>query len=146
MIREADHSSPVARLATRFTGVVPRRSLATSKLPPHASPVNQTPAPGSVRFMARLSRRLILGLAGLCLGAPMFGGCAVEHLSDNTGRAFNRIVGKQATVRLTDLDAPKKMTAADGKLVMSNKRQDRKRSAMSGAAGAGGGATLSLAR
>ncbi len=87
-------------------------------------------------------RRIIITAAVLCLAAPLLGGCAVEHLHDQMGKSFNGIMRKQVTVRLTDLDAPKKMNAEDGKLVVKNKEQDRKRSTMGG----GGGRVLPLSR
>ncbi len=75
--------------------------------------------------MKRMTTILLLACA--C----MLGGCAIEHLGDNTGNKFYAVMGKQTTVRLTDLDAPGKMTAEGAKVVQDNKKQDRKRGMLS---------------
>ena len=87
-------------------------------------------------------RTIISGmvLASACL---LGGGCAIEHLGDRVGVAFQTISNKQTTVPLTDLDAPTKMTAEDAKVAQENKKQDRKRGQLGSS---GGPRVLNLAR
>ena len=76
-----------------------------------------------------MTTMLLLGCAG------MLGGGAIEHLGDDSGKAFDKVMGKQTTVRLTDLDAPGKMSAEDAEVAQNNKKQDRKRGMLSQSSG-----------
>ena len=81
----------------------------------------------------------LAALAGFCMSGS---GCAIEHLSDNTGKALHALTTKQTTVRLTELDAPQQMSAEDADIAHKNKKQDRKK----GQLGSGGPRVLNLAR
>ena len=89
-----------------------------------------------------MKARLPLWLATLALPCLLGSGCAIEHLSDNTGQALRAMMAKQTTVRLTDLDAPQKMDAEDAEFAQQNKKQDRKK----GMLGGSGPRVLNLAR
>lgn len=86
--------------------------------------------------------RLPPWLAVLALTGMMGSGCAIEHLGENTGKALKSMMAKQTTVRLTELDAPEKMSAEDADIARQNKKQDRKK----GQLGSSGPRVLNLAR